>query len=184
MSTWHRRPRIEAAYARCLILSFDYGIDERYQYIEGALIGTALGYYYVGIGLGRLNELVMSRPDHVHVLLHHRVHCSAPLLDIPDKPANKPNIIGRIDENLKIDELSYSLVGKHHDALEEYDLFRCQLHYFFGSSVMHKVIGGQIDAFAPLEGAQLLDDELVVKGIGMVEIKAVILALEMNSADL
>jgi hypothetical protein len=36
---------------------------------------------------------------------------------------------------------------------------------------MNEIVGGHFDALAALEGAQLFDDQGIVEGVGMIEVK-------------
>ena len=60
----------------------------------------------VRILLRGLDEKRMARPYYLKILLYHAVERPSPLVDIPKKPPDEPDVIRGIDIDLEIEELS------------------------------------------------------------------------------
>ena len=145
--------------------------DEGEQNTQCVLIETTLGDDEVCIHLCWFDETVMPRPHNLEVLLDHGIDCPSPLLDIPLQPANEADIVWCIYIELEVYDVPDPWVAVDHDALENDELLRMNVYRLRRTPVVNKIVLRHLDRVHVFQGSKLLEEEVIVKGIRMIEVE-------------
>ena len=146
----------------------DVVLDPLHDHLQGHQILAALQ-----------DDDVRKFPAGLHVLLVHGLHCgevlgdyglegAATFLHVPQGPAEDADVGVRLHEDLDVEHVPEGGVLEDQDALHDDDLGGDDLHSLVGAVMIHKGIHRALNAVASLQLLQVLNQQIGIKGIGMV----------------
>lgn len=146
--------------------------DALHDHVQRHQIVPALQHDNVGVLPGGLHELLVHGLDGGQVLGHHRLQRAATLLHVPQGTAQDTHVGVRFHENFDIQQITQGLVLEDQNALHDHHLGGAHFHRFIGAVVDGVVVHGTVDGLAPLQGLQMLDHQIGVKGVRVVVVLA------------
>src|SRR5205823_4188759 len=107
------------------------------------------------------------------VLLDYRIERATTFRDIAPQTANETDIVRSVDENFYIHLLQQTRFSKNQDAFNDHDRlgrYRCRVRQ---TRVRAKVINGKFYRLAGIQLFEMINQQLVIDGVGMIEVRRV-----------
>ncbi len=145
--------------------------DERNENLEPVLVVSPLRNDEVCVCFRRFYEVVMTGTHDLQILGDHGLGGSSPLADITAESPDEPDVVGSIDVQLQIQQLTDPLVIQHHEPLDDNQRTRSDSDSLFLSPMMDEIVLRHVDASAILQHEQMLVQQIGVERIGMIEIE-------------
>ncbi|CAN4048319.1 putative protein conserved in bacteria, partial [Dysosmobacter welbionis] len=137
-------------------------------HVQGHQVVAALQHHDVRVLPGGLHILLMHGLHSGEILGDHGLERPAPLLHIPQGPAEDPLVRVRLHKDLDVEHIPQSGVLEDQNALHNDDLGGLDLHGLVGAVVLHKGVDGALDGASGLQLLQVADQQVRVKGVGVV----------------
>ena len=143
-------------------------LDPLHDHVQGHQVVAALQHHDVRVLPGGLHILLMHGLHSGEILGDHGLERPAPLLHIPQGPAEDPLVRVRLHKDLDVEHIPQSGVLEDQNALHNDDLGGLDLHGLVGAVVLHKGVDGALDGASGLQLLQVADQQVRVKGVGVV----------------
>ena len=131
---------------------------------------AAFGNDDVGMTSGRLDKLIVHWPNGSEILSDNRFCRSPPLCNITLEPANRTDVVRRIDVNTDVEQIENPRFGEDQDAFD--NDYRLGLDQFdlVTACVRFEIIERHLDRQILLQPPQMIDKHVAVDRIRMVKI--------------
>ena len=93
---------------------------------------------------------------------------AAAVADVAQGAAQDAHVGVGLDENFNVEHIAQGRILENEDALDDDDLGGDDLHSLVGAVMIHKGIHRALNAVASLQLLQVLNQQIGIKGIGMV----------------
>ena len=152
----------------CLL---DQAADVVGQHLDGGAVLAAVGDDDVRIALAGLDEGLVHGLDRGAVLGDDAVQRAAALLDVPQDAAEDALVGVGVHIDLIIEQLAQFRLGQGQNALHDEDGGGFDVLHFAAAVVVGVVVNRAVDGAARLQLPQMLDEQVIIKGIWMVVVQ-------------
>ena len=124
--------------------------------LDGLLVVAALRDDEVGIALCRLDELFVHGLQDVEIAVEHHLSCAASFYCVALDDTYEALVRVGIDEYLQVHEVAQLLLPERHNAFDDDDFARLDMHRFRQAVADNVAVSGLLDALPLSQGLYLL----------------------------
>lgn len=163
-------PSLQLLLQPLALLNLYFNSERLHKHVNSIVVLGRKGNNDVCVLHGGFDEVIVRGLHKFAVLAQDIDDCAAALFDVARDASRKPDVIRRQHKDLKVHELSESVLKNGVDSLEDNDR-RCfnQLD-FLSPLVCRKVIARQVSIFALCQFIDLFECQVEVEGAGVVEV--------------